>query len=323
MGQPGNPKHRARLDATSDAGVGHWNAWRAANPEVIPDLSGAHLLSAYLQYADLRRVSLRGAFLRGAHLYGADLSGADLRDAVMVGANLSRANLSNANLEGAILASATLNEGTIVEGANFKHCKVYGIAAWDLRGTPKDQSGLEIDLDQGGIRLDDLALAQFMHLFVKNARLTEAINAIQSKVVLVLGRFTSKRKPALDGLRRKLSSPEFSYFPVVFDFEKPAPTVLETVVLLARLSRFVIADLSSAKSVLQELQAIVPANPSLPVQPILVRSQREPGMVDFFKAFPWYLPLVRYHSVDDLTDNLRVRLIEPLERAFRATRRKR
>jgi hypothetical protein len=48
---------------------------------------------------------------------------------------------------------------------------------------------------------------------------------------------------------------------VVFDFEKPTNrTTDETITLLARMARFVIADISDAKSVLQELRAIVPGN---------------------------------------------------------------
>jgi hypothetical protein len=44
--------------------------------------------------------------------------------------------------------------------------------------------------------------------------------------------------------------------PVVFDFEKPkTQTSINTITSLARMARFVIADISNAKSVLQELQA--------------------------------------------------------------------
>ena len=74
--------------------------------------------------------------------------------------------------------------------------------------------------------------------------------------------------------------------PVVFDFEKPTSrTTDETITLLARMARFVIADISDAKSVLQELRAIVPDNPSVPVQSIIDAAQDEPGMFDFFKEF--------------------------------------
>jgi hypothetical protein len=43
--------------------------------------------------------------------------------------------------------------------------------------------------------------------------------------------------------------------------------------LLARMTRFVIADISDAKSVLQELRAVMPELPSVPVQPVIIASQ--------------------------------------------------
>jgi hypothetical protein len=57
---------------------------------------------------------------------------------------------------------------------------------------------------------------------------------------------------------------------------------------------FVIADLSDAKSVIQELQAIVPNSPKLPVQPVIIASQQEPGMFNFIEKFPWVLNVCRY-----------------------------
>ena len=37
------------------------------------------------------------------------------------------------------------------------------------------------------------------------------------------------------------------------------------------------------------LQEIVPSSPKLPVQPIVVAGQKEPGMFDSFEAYPWFL----------------------------------
>ena len=62
------------------------------------------------------------------------------------------------------------------------------------------------------------------------------------------------------------------------------------------MARFVIADISDGTSVVQELQAIVPHGPKLPVQPIIVAGQKEPGMFDSFEAYPWCLKVYPYDN---------------------------
>src|SRR5207244_6533957 len=122
---------------------------------------------------------------------------------------------------------------------------------------------------------------------------------ITSKVVLVLGRFTDERKPVLAALRDTLRKRD--YLPVLFDFEKPSSRdITETVSTLAHMARFVIADITDAKSIPQELMAIVPTLPSVPVQPLLLASQREYGMFEHFKRYPWVLKEYRYTSADSL-----------------------
>ena len=85
--------------------------------------------------------------------------------------------------------------------------------------------------------------------------------------------------------------------------------------LLARMARFVIADISDAKSVLMELLAIVPNSPKLPVQSIIVATQEEPGMFDSFQAYPWFLPTHRYESPAKLFADLDERVIAPADAA--------
>ena len=118
----------------------------------------------------------------------------------------------------------------------------------------------------------------------------------------------------LDGLRDELR--KRNYVPVMFDFEKPrSGTTINTVTLLARMARFVIADISDAKSVLMELQAIVPSSPKLPVLPIIVAGQKEPGMFDSFEAYPWFLKVHPYENPAQLLVDLKDRVIGPLEDA--------
>jgi hypothetical protein len=79
------------------------------------------------------------------------------------------------------------------------------------------------------------------------------------------------------------------------------------------MARFVIADISDAKSVLHELRGIVPVNPTLPVQPIIVEGWAEPGMFDFFKRYPWVLAAYSYASPTQLLSQLSDRVIAPVE----------
>lgn len=112
----------------------------------------------------------------------------------------------------------------------------------------------------------------------------------------------------MDALRKDLRKRGF--LPILFDFDKPA-SLTETVSTLAHLARFVIADITDAKSIPQELQHIVPNLPSLPVQPIILSSQNEYGMFNDFRDYPWVLPLYGYDSLKALLAVLEEKVIEP------------
>jgi uncharacterized protein YjbI with pentapeptide repeats len=239
------------------------------------DFSMANLSEANLRGADLSHANLAHATLRGAHLSDTDLTCADLS-----GADLSGADMSNANLTRAVLVA------TILDRANLTHCCVYGLAAWDVRFDGTVQQNLRITpSNHPEIWVDDLEVAQFIYLLLNNHKIRHVIDTVTSKAVLVLGRFTAERKAVLDALRGEIR--ELGYLPILFDFDPAASqTRMETVSTLARLSRFVIADITDAKTILQELQGIVPTAPALPVQPILLSGQKEPGMFDFFRMYP-------------------------------------
>ena len=271
---------------------------------------GANLNNASLMNADLSNASLLNALL-----IGANLSGASLRQADLGGTNLLRASLASADLRGASLHAATLVETDLVN-ADLTNCVVYGISAWGLRCDEhtKQQSLVITRDDESKITTDDIEVAQFLYLMLHNKKIRRVIDTITSKVVLILGRFTSERKAVLDALREELRKPGRNYVPVMFDFDRPAnKSTAETVALLARMSRFVIADLTDAKSVLQELRDIVPNNPMLAVQPLIIATQDEPGMFDFFKKFPWVLKTYRYDTLLHLRADLDERVIRPTE----------
>ncbi|MGZ8886636.1 MAG: pentapeptide repeat-containing protein, partial [Halobacteriota archaeon] len=58
--------------------VSVWNQWRAAHPEIRPDLSGAYLTGVDLTEADLTEADLTKANLRGTDLTQAGLHAAGL-----------------------------------------------------------------------------------------------------------------------------------------------------------------------------------------------------------------------------------------------------
>ena len=278
---------------------------------IAADLSGAKLSEAKLSEAKLGGTDLSGANLSGAHLVGADLSGADL----------SVADLSGADLSGANLLSATL-VNTNLEGANLTGCRVYGISAWNVRLEGAMQSNLVITpFYESPIQVDNLEVAQFIYLLLNNEKIRSVIDTITSKVVLILGRFTPERKVVLDSIRDELRKRD--YLPVLFDFEKPASRDLtETISTLAHMARFVIADITDAKSIPQELMAIVPNMPSVPVQPLLLASQQEYGMFEHFRNYPWVLKEVLYDDQQTLLAELSGKVIAPAEAKAKELARK-
>jgi hypothetical protein len=248
-----------------------------------------------------------------ANLIETNLGGANLIGANLDAANLIRADLGGANLSQAALRGAQLIETNLVD-ATLTDCRIYGISAWGVKLSERTkQQGLIITpIGEPEVTVDDLEVAQFIHLLLRNEKIRNVIDTITSKVVLILGHFLPERKMVIDALRDELR--KRNYVPVVFDFEKPrSGTTINTVTLLARVARFVIADISDAKSVLMELQAIVPSSPKLPVLPIIVARQKESGMFDSFEAYPWFLKAHPYENPAQLLVDLKDRVIDPLE----------
>jgi hypothetical protein len=183
---------------------------------------------------------------------------------------------------------------------------------------PTQQTNLIITPEgQSTIMLDDLEVAQFIYLMLHNEKIRHIIDTITSTVVLILGRFTKKRLPILNDIKDSLRA--HKYIPVLYDFQGPrSKTTMETIGLLGRLVRFIIADITDAKSVLQELREIVPTNPSVPVAPIILASELEPGMFDFFQSYPWFLNTCKYNDARHLKRILKADVITLAENELKA-----
>jgi uncharacterized protein YjbI with pentapeptide repeats len=293
-----------------DADLREADLSRAVVEEV--DLHGASLIDANLSNAVFTRADLSEATLDRVVAYRCDLEQVKLARAGLIGANLRSANLSRADLRYAELEGANLSDANLAE-TNLTGCSVYGVSVWNTKLDRAIQSNLVITRsDEPKIQVDNLEVAQFIHLLLNNRRLRGVIDSITSKVVLILGRFTPERKDILEDIRDELRS--HNYLPVLFDFDKPLNRdITETVSTLAHLARFVVADITDAKSIPQELLQIVPALPSVPIQPLLLASQQEYGMFEHFRHYPWVLEPFLYESRQALLDSLLQHVIAPAE----------
>ncbi len=289
-------------------GVEAWNDWRGENPDISvdfsradlsgADLSEAKLFGTRLSWADLSEANLSGAVLNEANLYGAILSGADL-----FGSNLSEADLSRASLIEATLKMTKLTG-----------CRVYGVSAWGLEiGDRNEQRDLIITpWDQPTVTVDDLEIAQFIYLLLHSDKMRRVIDTLTAKAVLIIGRFTPERKEVLDAIREELR--KRGYVPILFDFEKPASRDLtETISTLAHMVRFIIADITDAKSIPAELERIVPDLPSVPVQPLIIDSDYEFSLFERIRRFQWVLEPYRYMDQAELIASLGEQVIAPAE----------
>src|SRR6266568_1842831 len=300
------------------------------------NLSEANLSGANLSYASLSGADLSGADLSFANLSYASLSGASLSEANLTRANLSRAdlsfaNLSEANLSGADLSFANLSRATLVRTnlaqANLTDCQIYGISAWDIQLKEAKQNNLVITPEgQPTITVDNLEVAQFIYLLLNNPKIRDVIDTIAKKATLILGRFTSERKPVLEAIRRALRSR--GYLPILFDFVKPdSQDLTETVSTLAHLSRFIIADLTDPSCSPYEIGTIA-HNHIKPIQPLFQPSttvQHEFAMLkDLRQRYYWILPTYQYNTLENLLTSLEAKVIAPAEQKIDeiATRRK-
>jgi hypothetical protein len=216
-------------------------------------------------------------------------------------------NLAGADLSGAHFIKTKLG------GANLTGACVYGVSCWDVEiSDATDQRDLVVT---GGkeakICVDDIRVAQFIHLLLTHRGLRTIIQTVGEKAVLLLGRFGGGGLEVLQSLGGGLRA--HGYIPVVFEFARLQDrTYTETVQTLAGLARFVVVDLSGP-SVPQELYATVP-HLKLPFVPILEKGKQAYSMFSDLLEYDWVLkPIVEFESARDLLRELAEKIIKPAE----------
>lgn len=313
-----------------------WNQWRRDH-QIQPMLAGVdksrdlteckrrnsdkYDLDGYdFSYANLCEAQLQGVHPKGANFHQAILAGADLSDAHLEGANFCRTDLyktlfRNGKLMGANLQGVQLAK-TDLTGADLTHCKVYGMSAWDLelagtkqenliiRYTPvAEHAGQEVE-----VVVDGLDLAAFMYFTLNNRNIARIIDVASRKWVLILGRF-SERKDVLEKVAKALKQEQF--IPVIFDFGRPEQRdLIETIILLAGMSAFVIAEITDPRSTPLELQAIA-SNYGVPIFPVIQGPARPFGMFSGLRKFRWVFPPLTYECTDHLIAQLPYKVIRP------------
>ena len=322
----------ARDRAEPADGARRWNEWRREHSVHAPILVNAELddldFSGFdLSYANLTGTKMRGCGLRGTNFHHAILSATELRGADFTKANLCATDLYQAKAPGATFIDTNLQGVHLVEtdleDATLINCTVYGLSAWDVKGTPKEQrdfrvkfrrlSATSVDPDgrvEDEVTVDDLEMAHFTYSALHNSQISRAISAAGRKTVLLLGRFKDpSRRAVLDALRDRLRAEH--YIPMIFDFERPGERdLIETIKLLAGLSLFVIADISDPRSTPQELEAIAPSF-QVPIVTIVQEPESEFSTFIGLMKYSWVFVPLQYDTVSNLMAGFKSAILEP------------
>jgi uncharacterized protein YjbI with pentapeptide repeats len=266
-------------------------------------INWADFVDGYFYNCSFRNVEMRVSKIGSAKFINclfedSDLSYCSAEETDFKGSRFFRTKLEHMSLVKCNFA------GTIIDS-----CSVYGTAAWDLNLDNSRQENIIITSDDSEvITIDNLELAQFLYLLINNKKLRNVIDTITSKVVLLLGNFSTERKAVLDNMRKILRHND--YIPVMFDFEKPTSRNLtETIVTLASMSRFIVADLSSPRSLPHELCALVPRLQSVSLYPVICNGEEPYGMFSDFSVYT-SVKTIREYSDNTIEDIVRAIIAE-------------
>ncbi len=322
------------------------------------DLSGALLGTASFSMAELRHAKLVEATAKvGCSFFKAKLERADLSRAKLEYASFDRADLTEANCAGARLLHASferadlseaLFDGAVLRHASFRRAVLYrtSLRGADVRSVIADEvfvRGLQLDdgTQQKGVvgtmrlwftaeedvgstfsRVDDLRAASLLSLLGERGAIASLIDAGSATVVLILGRFSLRRKAVLDRLADVLRTK--GKIPIIFDFPGPEDRELsDTVRVIAALSEFIVVDVTDPRSAPLELQATVPGL-MIPVVPIVQEGKNVFAMLqDLQRRYFWVLPPVAYADKDDLAAHVEGAILRRVRKVSRQIQRRR
>ncbi len=269
-------------------------------------LDGHRLRLCRFRKAEFRHCSLRGVDLAGVDLDGALFEDCNLSEADFKGAMLRNATFDRCDLRGASWSDADIGDVVVARS------EIYGMSLWGTHGEVADAR--ELSLTKPGettaLEIDGLHIAVFVVSLLDGNGVRELVDGLSSTLVLILGRFSPEHKKVLDEVRSGLRA--LGYTAIVFDSSAPRNRdTSETVAILAKLSRFVLADLTEPKSAPYELQQFV-ADGGTPLQ-VVTRGEPPFSMFSDLERYPWVLPAREFEDGADLLASL-PELVADLER---------
>ncbi len=206
--------------------------------------------NCHFEEGDFLRASFRGPRFRNTRFNKTIFTGAGFRDTTFINCNLNCINLTGADFRVREISNTV----------------VYSVSTWDLRTCDQNrQPRLVIEkthdlysdrIEQEKIpwMVDDIELAQLIHYLSNHRKIHDTFNILNDHGVLLLGRFHNGELTRRDRIGQWFR--HHGYLLIIFDFDRPdSLSFTETIITMAGLSKFVIADLSG-RSVPAELQGI-------------------------------------------------------------------
>ncbi len=282
------------------------------------NLSGADLRSAYLSQAalsgtDLSRANLNAAIAPDARfdrarlfktkLKEANLSGASFTWADLVQVDFGKADLSRANLSYARLAESDLSEARLVD------CLVTGIRVIRSNLDGAKQANLVLAFGNAyPILVDELEVAQFVSILLESDGIRKIIGSPFVGMVLILGCFAGEKRTGLVAMRRELKNS--GYQTVTIDFSNTTLRQDNKILLsLAGLARFIIAEITEARGVLQALVSILESSSPVPVQIVHEQGISPRRLSRSMRRYDWVFKPRSYGNWGELVTLLREEII--------------